>query len=70
MSWLTLLMVALNILKGVLSAATGAKLPQEIIDGIQAAITAVESVASSPVTKAQLEQLRVDLPFGGVPPAA
>lgn len=70
MSWFTLLAVALNILKGVLAVATSNKLPTEIIDGIQAAIDAVTKVHGSPVTKAGLEALRVDLPFGGGPPAA
>ena len=65
MDWFGLLTVALNLVKGVLSAATNAKLPQEIIDGIQAAVTALEAVHGSPVTKDQLEQLRVDAPFGG-----
>ena len=65
MDWFTLLTVSLNLLKGVLAAATNVKLPQEIIDGIQAAITSLEGVHGSPVTKAQLEQLRVDAPFGG-----
>lgn len=67
MNWFALLAVALNLLKGVLAAATASKLPAEIIDGIQAAIDAVAKVHNSPVTKAQLEALRVDLPFGGNP---
>jgi len=67
MDWFALLGVALNLLKGVLAAATASKLPQEIIDGIQAAITAVQNVHSSPVTKAQLESLRIDGPFGSLP---
>lgn len=64
MSWFTLLAVALNLLKGVLAVATSNKLPQEIIDGIQAAIDAVSKVHALPVTKSQLEALRVDAPFG------
>jgi hypothetical protein len=65
MDWFSLLGVAIGLLKGVLAAATTSKLPQEILDAIQSSITALQGVHGSPVTKAQLEQLRVDAPFGG-----
>lgn len=65
MNWFMLLQVSLGILKGALSAATKSQLPQEIIDGITAAINAVQTVHDQPVTKAQLESLRADGAFGG-----
>lgn len=65
MDWLSLLGVAIGILKGVLAASTKAKLPQEVLTSLASAITQLESVHSTPVTKAQLEQLRIDGPFGG-----
>lgn len=65
MNWYILLRLALMLTKGALAAATNAKAPQEIIDGLQAALDAHEAVHGLPVTKAQLEQLNVDAPFGG-----
>ena len=59
MNALALIQLIVTLLSGVLAAATSNKLPQEIIAGVQAAITALESVHGSDVTKAQLESLRV-----------
>ena len=65
MDWYTLLELAIAIARGVLSAATKAKLPQEILDALQAALDAFLKVKGTPVTHDQLESLRVDAPFGG-----
>lgn len=64
MDWFTLVTVSLSILKGLLSAATRAKAPQEFIDAVQAAVNAVQQVHASPVTKNQVDGLMIDGPFG------
>lgn len=65
MDWFTLVGVSLGILKGLLAAATKSKAPAEFIDAIQAAISAVQKVHGSPVTKTQISELMVDGQFGG-----
>lgn len=60
MSALTVIQLVLTLLGGVLATAIKGNLPAEIIAGVQAAITALQSVHDSPVTKAQLESLRVE----------
>lgn len=58
MDWFTLLEVGIKILEGVLSKATDAKLPAEIIAAVEAALNSLRSVYGTPVTKDQLESLR------------
>lgn len=59
MNALALIQVVITLLSGVLSAATKSGLAKEIVSGVQAAITALEQVHSTPVTKQQLDDLRV-----------
>lgn len=59
MSALAVIQVVLALLSGVLAAATRSNAPQQIIQGVQAAIAALQQVHGSEVTKQQLESLRV-----------
>ena len=54
-----MLELALQLLKGVLAAATKAQAPQAIIDAISGAISAIEKVHNDPVTKSQIDKLMV-----------
>jgi hypothetical protein len=65
MDWTLLLTLAITLTKGLIATATKAQLPGEILDALQAALTAFLKVKGTPVTLEQLEQLRVDAPFGG-----
>lgn len=60
MNGLALFQIALSILGGIMAQATKNKLPQDVIAAIQAAISELNKVQGSPVTKQQLETLRVD----------
>jgi hypothetical protein len=68
MDWATLITFSLGIMKGLLAAATKSKLPQEFIDAVQAAIDAIVKVHSQPVTKAEVQALMADGPFGTLKP--
>jgi hypothetical protein len=59
MNGLALLQIVLALLSGILAAAIKSGLPQQIIASIQNAISELEQVHGSEVTKAQLEALRV-----------
>ncbi len=65
MDWTLLITLAISLTKGLLATATKAQLPQEILDALQSALNSFTLVHGTPVTKDQLEQLRVDAPFGG-----
>jgi len=60
---ISIIALALNLLKIALDAATQNKLADEVITGIQAAIDALVKVQGSPVTYEQLESLRVKPTF-------
>jgi hypothetical protein len=60
---LALIGILLPLLKGLLNTATGSGLPGEIIDAIEAAITALEKIHGTPVTREQLESLKVEVPW-------
>lgn len=60
MNALTIIQLVLTLLSGVLATAIKGNLPAEIIAGVQAAITALQNVHGTDVTKAQLEALRVE----------
>lgn len=60
MSALSIIQLVLTLLGGVLATATKSNLPAEIVAGVQAAIAALQNVQGTPVTKAQLENLRVE----------
>lgn len=57
MDYLALIAEALTILQGVLTAANQ-KGASEVATEIQAAVTKLEGVIGTPVTKAQLESMR------------
>lgn len=65
MDWSMLLTLVIALTKGILSAATKAKLPAEVLDALEAALQAFLKVKGTPVTQEQLELLRIDEPFGG-----
>jgi len=59
MEWQMLLNVALSLSKIVLAQATKSKLPAEIIESLQVAVAKLEEVHGTPVTKDQVESLRL-----------
>lgn len=56
---LSIIELVLNLLGTALAAAKANNLTQEVVQGLQAAITALEQVQGTPVTQQQLEGLRV-----------
>lgn len=60
MTVLSLILMALSILKAVLPQLTNSAVPGEVIDAVKGAIEKLESVKGSPVTQAQLESLRLE----------
>jgi len=55
--------IILPMLKGILNSVTNSKAPQEIIDAIQAAIDALTKVRNTPITRDQLESLKIEVPW-------
>jgi len=56
---ISIIELVLSLLSSILPQLTKSKAPQEVIDGIQAAINALAKVQGTPVTFAQLESLRI-----------
>ena len=60
MNALSLILIAINILKAVLPQITSSKVPAEVAQAVEEAIRRLESVQGSPVTQKQLEGLRLE----------
>ena len=63
MNVLAIVSIVLPLLRGVLGSVTKSGLPAEIIDSLGAAITNLELVHNDPVTRDQLDALRVEVPW-------
>lgn len=60
MNALSLILMALSILKAVLPQLTASNLPSHVIEAVEEAVKRLESVQGSPVTQKQLEGLRLE----------
>lgn len=60
MSWLVLLQLAISLTQGILSGLTTAEAPQEVLDALQAALTKLNEVHGTLVTKAQVDGITLD----------
>jgi hypothetical protein len=58
MGWFSLLNIGLQVLEGILAAATNNKLPAEIITAVEAALASLRVAYGTPVTREQLEAMR------------
>lgn len=60
MDWITLLQIIISLTKGVLGGLTTANAPQEILDALSTALSKLQEVHGSLVTKAQVDGITLD----------